>query len=250
MNEQAPSSSRGFFDGNPKMLFVFGLVSGVAITLLFNQFSAGATTGSVLGSNKANDALNNGNTDTGTVTVKDIPDVKKDEHIKGDLNKAKVVIVEYSDFQCPFCERHHPTMQQIFDEYSNEVAWVYRHFPLTSIHPQALPSAVASECAAEQNKFWEYADGLFANQDLLADAYYPQLAGELGLDVNKFNTCLTSNAAKSAVTADQQGAIAAGVNGTPATYINGVLVADSNGRSLGAAPYNTIKALVDAELAE
>lgn len=86
------------------------------------------------------------------------------DHVIGGVN-AKVAIVEFSDFQCPFCQRFHPTMQRVLQEYGDDVKWVYRHFPLDSIHPRARPSAAASECAAEQDKFWEFMNALFANQD-------------------------------------------------------------------------------------
>ena len=250
MSDQA--GTRGFFDGNPKMLFVFGLVSGIALTLLANSAFAG---GGLL-ANANGGAVNTGtptvagtNTGTGNPAAKDIPAITDADHIRGNLKKADVVVVEYSDFQCPFCERHHPTLQQLKDEYGDRIAWVYRHFPL-SFHPEAMPAAIASECADNQGKFWEYADALFANQSSLSASYYPQLAALLGLDVGKFNTCLTDPATKAIVQADQAGGSAAGVNGTPATFINGVLVADSAGNSVGAAPYATFKAMIDAELAK
>lgn len=252
MSEQ---TGRGFFDGNPKMLFVFGLVTGIALTLLINSAAAGGSLALNSGNGGNGGNTNTGNTPTGQVpgtntgTTEEIPEITDADHVRGNLKKAEVVIVEYSDFQCPFCERHHPTLEQIADEYGDKVAWVYRHFPL-SFHPEAGPSAIASECANKQGKFWEYADKLFENQSLLGAAYYPQLADELGLDVDDFNTCLTDPEMRTIVQNDQAGGAAAGVNGTPATFINGVLVADSAGNSVGAAPYATFKAIIDAELAK
>jgi protein-disulfide isomerase len=120
---------------------------------------------------------------------------------------------------------------------------VYRHFPLTSIHPQAQPAAEASECAAAQGKFWEYADALFANQQSLSSTYYPELAKTLKLDVDKFNLCVTSGDGKGRVTADTQDGTANGVNGTPTSFLNGRAVP-------GAYPYDTMKTYIDSLLAE
>lgn len=225
------------------MLFVFGLVSGVALTLVLNNFAGvaiaapGANTGT-----KAVVKTQPTTTTTDTGTTGELAAVTNEDHVRGDLKKAKVVIVEYSDFECPFCGRHHPTMQQVMDEYGDDVAWVYRHFPL-SFHPEANPAALASECAAEQGKFWEYADELFANQDSLAEGYYSQLAGELGLNQNKFDDCLESAKYQAVVDADTATGAAAGVNGTPATFINGQLIS-------GAVPFASLKTVIDAELAK
>ncbi|MEK7510134.1 MAG: thioredoxin domain-containing protein [Patescibacteria group bacterium] len=97
--------------------------------------------------------------------------VTENDHIRGSFN-APVTLVEFSDFQCPFCARFHPTVQQALQEYGDKVRWVYKHFPLDQIHPQATPAAEASECIAEQKGnegFWEFADAVFENQDRLKD---------------------------------------------------------------------------------
>lgn len=247
MSDIQPQSERPFFDGNPKMMYMFGLVSGMALVLLLNSFAGvGFAAGNVLGvaDNKNDDtvvALPDPD-DTGDTTPKTLAAVTEDDHVRGDLKKAKVVLIEYSDFECPFCERHHPTMQKIMDEYGDQVAWVYRHFPL-SFHPEAEPAANASECAAEQGKFWEYGDELFANQDKLSDDYYVELAGELGLNKNKFTECFESSKYQSEIDEDLGTGQEAGVNGTPATFVNGQFVS-------GAVPYSTFKQIVDAELAK
>ena len=98
----------------------------------------------------------------GAVEV-DIPAVSDQDHILGNLN-APVKLIEYSDLQCPFCGRFHPTMQRVVKEYGDQVAWVYRHFPLESIHPNARPLANASECAANlggNDSFWKFVDAVF-----------------------------------------------------------------------------------------
>lgn len=243
---------KGFFDGSPKMMFVFGLVTGVAVMSLFgNGFTLP----------RANDTVQAAPTTvktTGTTTgnsdqVGTLPEVTSKDHVLGDLKKAKVVMVEYGDFQCPFCARHHPTMEAIKEKYGDDVAWVFRHYPL-SFHPNAIPAANASECASEQGKFWEFADAMFADQTnlngsaVLKDDYYTAAAKTLGLDTTKFASCLSAKKYQSVVDADQAGGSAVGVNGTPATFINGQLVASSNGKSVGAAPEATFDAIIDGIL--
>ncbi len=224
-------------------MFAFGLVTGLALALLLNNFTgiSLASGGSGRTPIKVADTLV---PTPGTApTAGPLAEVQANEHIKGDLKKAKVLVVEYSDFQCPFCASHHPSLQQMVDDYGTDVAWVYRHFPLTSIHPQAVPSALASECASEQGKFWEYADELVANQSKLGDAYYTELAADLNLNAKKFSDCYTSKKYQSVVDGDVDSGSVAGVNGTPATFINGQLVS-------GAVPYSTLKQMIDAELAK
>ncbi|MDQ5952145.1 MAG: hypothetical protein QG626_272 [Patescibacteria group bacterium] len=250
MNEQ-PQAPRGFFDGNPKMLFVFGLVSGIALTLVLNNFAGIAIAAPSTGNNgAAKVAVTNPSADTGTTQpAGQLAAATKDDHVRGDLKKAKVVVIEYSDFQCPFCSRHHPTLQQLEDEYGDQIAWVYRHFPL-SFHPNAEPTALASECADEQGKFWEFADAMFVGQTAnlegdtaTANAFVQKTAKDLGLNMTKFNDCVSSAKYQSVVDADQASGSTAGVSGTPATFINGQLVS-------GAVPYATLKGIVDAELAK
>ncbi len=168
--------------------------------------------------------------------------VSSDDHIRGDKD-APVTIVEFSDFQCPFCKRFHPTVKQVLGEYSKEVRWVYKHFPLDSIHPQARPAAEASECAAEQDKFWEFTDGLFENQSRLGGSLYKELAQDIGLNVNKFESCLSSGKYKDKVEADLQEGIKLGVNGTPGGFVNGEQIA-------GAVSYGTLKTMVEQALSD
>ncbi|MBU4314945.1 thioredoxin domain-containing protein [Patescibacteria group bacterium] len=232
------SDNNGFFDANPKMLFVFGLVCGIAITMVLGwalpNFSNTAPSG-------ADQDVVIDATDTQPELV--LAAVTDTDHIRGDISQAKVVLIEYSDFECPYCGRHNPTMIDLYDQYGTDIAWVYRHLPLTSIHPDAVPSALASECAGEQGKFWEFADELYANQDSLGDDYYTQLATDLGLDVDQFTSCYTSQKYLSKVEADMQSGENAGVTGTPATFVNGTLVA-------GAYPLETFTGMIDEILAQ
>ena len=244
---ESSNKGKGFFDGNPTMIFVFGLVTGIALMAILGggiNLPSFDSAGTARGSNDkvVADFGDDTGSPVGAQPSAQLAPVTADEHIRGDINKAKVVLVEYSDFECPFCERHHPTVQQALDEFGDDVAWVYRHFPL-SFHPEARPSALASECAAEQGKFWEYGDELFANQSKLGDAYYEELAGDLGLDVGQFNDCYESEKYADIVDADQASGAAAGVSGTPATFVNGVLVS-------GAVPYATLQDAIEQALVQ
>jgi protein-disulfide isomerase len=150
---------------------------------------------------------------------------------------AKITIVEFSDFECPYCGAAHDTVEQVMTTYAGKVRLVYRQFPL-SFHPHAAKAAEASLCAADQGKFWEYHDVLFKNQKKLE----PTHASEVGLDGQKFGQCLDSGDKKKAVDADQQAGLAAGVGGTPAFFINGIFLN-------GAQPIDEFKKVIDAELA-
>lgn len=170
--------------------------------------------------------------------------ITEKDHVRGDFN-AQVTIIEYSDFQCPFCATFHPTVQQILIDYPGKVRWVYKHFPLDQIHNQARPAAEASECVWEQkgNKgFWQFSDLLFENQERLGESLYKELAGNLGLNMDQFNDCASSRKYKDKVEADYQEGIKAGVRGTPGSFVNGQVIP-------GAVPYETLKAAVENALA-
>ncbi len=168
--------------------------------------------------------------------------VSEKDHIRGNPD-APVTIVEYSDFQCPFCARFHPTVQQILEDYPDQVRWVYKHFPLDSIHSEARPSAEASECAAEQGKFWEFADGLFENQSRLGSNLYKEIASKIGLNIGQFENCVSSRKYKDKVEADYQEGIKAGVTGTPGSFVNGEKIP-------GAVPYDYLKTTVEQALTD
>lgn len=176
--------------------------------------------------------------------------VGNDDHIVGNPDTADLVLIEYSDFQCPFCDRFHPTVEQLVEEYDGRIAWVYRHFPLTSLHPQALPAALASECVAAlggEDAFWKFSDQLFANQERLGNDLYLQLAGQLGIDAGGMQACLDEDRYEERVKADAENAVASGGRGTPYTIVvskNGAIAPFS-----GAIPYPQVKALVEQLLA-
>jgi protein-disulfide isomerase len=154
---------------------------------------------------------------------------------------APVEIIEFSDFECPFCLRAHPTVTKVLSTYGDRVRLVYRHYPLPN-HPNARPAAEASACAAEQGKFWEFHDRLFENQTKLSAADLKQYASALGLDTTKFNACFDSHKFAEQVEQDLEAGEAVGVSGTPAFFINGRVVS-------GAQPFEVFKRVIDEELA-
>lgn len=139
---------------------------------------------------------------------------------KGPEN-ASVTIVEFSDFECPYCSRVLPTLEQVMARYPEDVRLVYRNFPLRS-HSRAGPAAEAALCAEEQGQFWAYHDKLFANARALSDEQLKSYAQELGLDMPAFEQCYDERRFADQVANDVQEALAAGVSGTPAFFINGV----------------------------
>ena len=155
-------------------------------------------------------------------------------------DKATVTIVEFSDFQCPYCGREAPVIDKLMKDYDGKVKLVFRHFPL-EFHPFAQKAAEAGACAADQNKFWPLHDKMFGNQQKLGVDDLKGYAKELGLDTAKFDKCLDSGEKKAAVVADQKAGADAGVNGTPAFFVDGIFIN-------GAVPYEQLKEAVDREL--
>lgn len=169
---------------------------------------------------------------------------KKEVEAKGPARGpegAKVTIVEFSDFQCPFCSRAHDVVEEVMAAYPGKVRLVFRHFPL-EFHQQAPKAAEASLCANEQNKFWEYHDVLFKNQQKLQVEDLKAHAQALGLDAGKFAECLDSGRMATTVKTDAEAGHKAGVSGTPAFFINGNVLS-------GAQPLDEFKKVIDAELA-
>ena len=155
---------------------------------------------------------------------------------------APVTIVEFSDFQCPYCGREYPVVERVMKEYDGKVRLVFRHFPL-EFHPFAQKAAEAGACAADQGgeKFWKLHDRMFTNQQKLAVDDLKGYAKELGLDSSRFEKCLDSGEKRALVEADEKAGQEAGVSGTPAFFVNGVFIN-------GAVPYEQFKDAVDREL--
>lgn len=133
----------------------------------------------------------------------------------------KIVLVEFSDFQCPFCAQAHQTVDRFMQKHKDEVTLTYKHLPLTQIHPEALPAARAAWAAQQQGKFWEYYDALFTQQEKLGEPLYVAIAQNLNLDLDKFNRDRNSEAAESAIQEDITLARTLGITGTPFFVMNG-----------------------------
>ncbi len=133
----------------------------------------------------------------------------------------KIVLLEFSDFQCPFCAGAEPTVKQFIAQHADRVTLVYKHFPLSQIHPQAAPAAQAAWAAQQQEKFWEYHDALFDQQNRLGENLYVAIAEDLSLDLEQFNRDRNSPAAKAAINEDLELAQKVGIRGTPFFALNG-----------------------------
>ncbi|OGH69606.1 MAG: hypothetical protein A3C90_04220 [Candidatus Magasanikbacteria bacterium RIFCSPHIGHO2_02_FULL_51_14] len=255
MDEQKTSSVFGGL--SPKQTFLGGIVAGVLVLctigfiILLTLFLKGGTFVS-----ESNGSDGPAPTErvaaaaptpapSGSIVLRA---VDGDDHIRGDKD-AKITIVEFSDFECPFCKRFHETLQQVMDKYGDSVRWVYRQWPIDSLHPKARTEALASECAAEQGKFWEFADKIFEvtpSNNGLDLSQLPTYAGEVGLNVGKFNDCLASEKYASAVEEDIQEALASGGRGTP----HSILIGPDGEKTLisGAQPFSSVEAAIQQYL--
>ena len=167
------------------------------------------------------------------------------DHIVGSLN-APLVLIEYTDFQCPFCSMVHPTLKKIVSESNGQIAWVLRNFPLESIHPNARPAALAAECIAQElgnDAYWKSADAVFADQSKMSPAYFEQLALQLGAHKTSYKSCIASASAAKKVDADSAEAQQNGGQGTPYTVLY-----DKKGQVgvSGALPYETFSDVIKA----
>jgi len=210
----------------------------IALAIYFGGGSTGAPT------------TNNNASNTETDQFEVLPVTSKD-HIIGNRN-ADLVIVEYSDTECPFCKIFHVTMHQIVSDYKGRVAWVYRHFPIVQLHSKAPKEAEATECANElggNQVFWNYLDKLFEttnSNDSLNPTELPKIASAVGLDVTAFNTCLSSGKYTEFMTKSVEEAVKAGAQGTPYS----VIVPKKGQRVIinGAEPIESVKLKIDALL--
>ena len=241
---------------SPAQMFIAGIVTGLLVLCTVGFFLLGGFGGFSGKTAKANTNTGGGaavvptdnGAPSGPITLRDVDDT---DHIRGNKN-AKLTIVEYSDFECPFCQRFHPTMNRVLAEYGDQVAWVYRHFPL-SIHANAQKAAEASECVAKlggEEAFWNFSDLYFERTtsngtgfplDGLAD-----LAAEVGVDAAAVQTCLDNDEMADRVQEDVDGGARGGVTGTPGT----IVVTDGGPQELipGALPYEQVSQVIDRYL--
>ncbi|MDD4319889.1 MAG: DsbA family protein [Candidatus Peribacteraceae bacterium] len=176
------------------------------------------------------------------------------DHVRGDKDGATVAVIEYSDFQCPYCKRVHPTYQQIMQEYGDKVVWVYRHYPL-SFHPNAQALAEGAECVAEQkgnDGFWLYADAVYGDMDVNADAAtvkaaITKTAADIGVNAVQFRTCLDGGKYAQKVQDQMDAGAAAGVSGTPGNFVYNLRTNEATPVN-GAQPFAAFKTAIDAQL--
>jgi len=148
------------------------------------------------------------------------PAVSNTDHAQGNLN-ADLVIVEYGDYQCPYCGAAYPVLKKLMNQFGSKIKFVFRNFPLSEMHEYARTAALAAEAAALQNKFWEMHDAIYENQRNLNEHLLLELAKELKLDISQFKSDMGSSELKDKVDEDFASGIVSGVNGTPSFYING-----------------------------
>ena len=155
---------------------------------------------------------------------------------------AAVTIIEFSDFQCPYCQRVVPTIAQIVEKYPTQVRFVFRHLPLHRIHDRAQPAAEAAVCAGNQDKFWDYHDVLFDNNQALSDEDLERYAADMGLEMEVFKRCVSERESQQIVDVDTAAGQSLGLTGTPAFFVNGIPLT-------GAQPLEKFSAIIDEELA-
>ncbi len=155
---------------------------------------------------------------------------------------APITIVEFSDYECPFCRKwHQEVWPRIQEEFGDQVRLVYRDFPLYGLHANAAPSAEAANCAGEQGKYWEYHNGLFTYQQGFSRSAFEEIGRQVGLDMNAFTQCLEEQRYKDEVEADYAYAAELGVQSTPTFFINGLAL-------IGAQPYEVFRQVIQMEL--
>ena len=162
------------------------------------------------------------------------------QRVKGNPD-APVTIVEFSDFECPYCRQAEPTLAKVTAEYGDKIRIAYRDLPLSNIHSRATPAAEASRCAAEQGKFWPYHELLFKEPVRLGESDLTEYAETVKLDMGQFKSCVDGAKFRQQVQSDYQDGLRAGVNGTPAFFINGVAL-------IGSQPLNEFRQTIDREL--
>lgn len=242
---------KNFFENlSSKSAFKVGLLSGLAIMfvvgffIMLGIFLKGGDFNFAKNNNA--DAIANNDGNAAAPTAIELKDINKDDWMRGD-KKAKLTIVEFSDIDCPYCVKFHETMQKISDEYKGKINWVYKHFPLTSLHPDAFKKAEATECVGSlggNDKFWPFLDKLVSDKTITMDKL-ADVAATFGVKADKFKECFDGGKMTSKVQDMADQAVKAGGRGTPYSVI---IFKDQKIPINGALPYEQVKAQIDALL--
>ncbi len=240
----------------PEKSFVLGIVVTVLVVIVVGFFfllSQRMNSSDSLANNNTTQVKSTSSRQTPPIPTANgdikIQPVSDTDWVRGNRD-AKISIIEFSDTECPFCKRLHPTMKKIIDEYGDDVQWIYRHFPLET-HAKARKEAEAVECAGElggNDSFWSYLDRVFEitpSNDGLDLALLPDIAEYVGLDRSEFEACLNSGKYAGKIEDHYQQALAAGGRGTPYSVL---ISGDQKIPLSGALPYEQIKATIDALL--
>ncbi len=232
------------------------LIGGLVVLLIAASFGLGFLWNKVKNLEGGSGESNQGNTATNTRPTKSpsrkVAPVTNSDHIRGN-RKAQIALIEYSDLECPFCKRFHPTTKKLLEEFGDKLMIVYRHFPLTQLHSKAQKEAEATECVAElggNDKFWAFVDKIFevtpSNNGLDLNKL-PELAAEVGVDKKKFQDCLDSGKHKKTVEDQFRSGIQAGVTGTPGNILLNLKTGETK-LVPGAVPFETMKREIEKML--
>lgn len=240
MNQEKQSSP------NVMQMILVGLLIGAAffIGMLWTKVQTLESTGAPSFANNGNNAPTptaGNNAPSEPQTADNLDPVTQSDWVKGNRN-ARFALVEYSDIDCPFCVRFHPTAQKLIQERKDDFMWVYRHFPLDSLHPNARRKAEAAECAGKiggNDKFWAFLDEAVAQGSSVGPDKMGDIAAKVGVNASAFKTCYDGNQTKDLVAADEASGSKAGVQGTPGN----ILLDTQTGNTIvvpGAVPYETL----------
>ncbi len=255
------SDSKSILDFlGPKKSFGFGFITAVVVIVaigfvmqlggggsIFSNEEKVTTFGTPAADVDADDEA--AGTDTAVADSVQLVDITSSDHIRGDLSTAEVVIVEFSDYDCPFCTKFHLTMVDVEAKYGDQVAWVFRHFPLDSLHPDARTKSEASECITElggNDAFWAFTDIMFDDSRTVSVSGLTAIATELGISASDFDTCLAEERYADKVQAQYQDAVSSGGRGTPHSVI-----VTKDGKKLpisGAVPLEQVSSALDGIL--
>lgn len=232
MNEKLPPTSKETITIKRSQFYMI---------LVVLAFGVGVLVGYLWGSNGPTVAAAPQNVQPAAVQPAQRVDVSTEGYPSLGPADAPITIVEFSDFQCPYCRKfHEETYQALLDAYPGQIRFVYRNLPLTSIHPDAMPSAIASLCANDQNAYWDYHGKLFSSETLTRETFI-QYAEDLSLNVDEFSACLDSGKHDEFIEQDMNFALDLGVQSTPTFFINGLAI-------VGAQPLSAFQQIIDLEL--